>query len=107
VFTTFAWTLADVQPQLQAACEGDWSMDKLACRRRAHLEHGAPVQPGRRLTAKDDDLPPRLKTEPAKTGPAKGHGQRCRQDDARVLQGARLDAGRRAGEGTLSRLGRV
>jgi aldehyde:ferredoxin oxidoreductase len=24
------------------------------------------------LTAKDDDLPPRLKTEPAKTGPAKG-----------------------------------
>jgi len=26
VFTTFAWTLADLQPQLQAACEGDWSM---------------------------------------------------------------------------------
>ena len=24
------------------------------------------------LTRKDDDLPPRLKTEPAKTGPAKG-----------------------------------
>ena len=24
------------------------------------------------FTAKDDDLPPRLKTEPAKTGPAKG-----------------------------------
>jgi aldehyde:ferredoxin oxidoreductase len=30
VFTSFAWTLADVQPQIQAACEGDWSMEKLA-----------------------------------------------------------------------------
>jgi aldehyde:ferredoxin oxidoreductase len=24
IFTSFAWTLADVSPQLQAACEGDW-----------------------------------------------------------------------------------
>ncbi|MFA6443834.1 MAG: aldehyde ferredoxin oxidoreductase family protein, partial [Sterolibacterium sp.] len=30
VFTTFAWTLADLQPQLDAACEGDWTMEKLA-----------------------------------------------------------------------------
>jgi aldehyde:ferredoxin oxidoreductase len=29
VFTSFAWTLADVQPQIQAACDGDWSMEKL------------------------------------------------------------------------------
>ncbi|MEM1009946.1 MAG: aldehyde ferredoxin oxidoreductase C-terminal domain-containing protein, partial [Myxococcota bacterium] len=29
VFTTFAWTLEDIQPQIAAACEGDWSMDKL------------------------------------------------------------------------------
>ena len=28
-FTSFAWTLADVQPQIAAACEGDWSMEKL------------------------------------------------------------------------------
>jgi aldehyde:ferredoxin oxidoreductase len=27
IFTSFAWTLADIQPQIQAACEGDWSME--------------------------------------------------------------------------------
>jgi len=72
VFTSFAWTLADVQPQLDAACEGDWPMEKLT-------EVGERIWNMERLfnnaagfTAKDDDLPPRLKTEPAKTGPAKG-----------------------------------
>ena len=72
VFTSFAWTLADVQPQLQAACEGDWSMDKLNLvgERIWNMERQFNLAAG--LTAKDDDLPPRLKTEPAKTGPAKG-----------------------------------
>lgn len=72
VFTSFAWTLADVQPQLQSACEGDWSMDKLNLvgERIWNLERQYNLAAG--LTHKDDDLPPRLKTEPAKTGPAKG-----------------------------------
>jgi aldehyde:ferredoxin oxidoreductase len=72
VFTSFAWTLADVQPQLQAACEGDWSMDKLNLvgERIWNMERQFNLAAG--LTAADDDLPPRLKTEPAKTGPAKG-----------------------------------
>jgi aldehyde:ferredoxin oxidoreductase len=72
VFTSFAWTLADVQPQLQAACEGDWSMEKLNLvgERIWNLERQFNLAAG--LTKKDDDLPPRLKTEPAKTGPAKG-----------------------------------
>jgi len=72
VFTSFAWTLADVQPQLQAACEGDWSMDKLNLvgERIWNMERQFNLAAG--LSAKDDDLPPRLKTEPAKTGPAKG-----------------------------------
>jgi len=72
VFTTFAWSLADLQPQLDAACEGNWTMEKLA-------EVGERIYNMERLfnnaagfTAKDDDLPPRLKTEPAKIGPAKG-----------------------------------
>ena len=72
VFTTFAWTLADLQPQLDAACEGNWTMEKLA-------DVGERIYNMERLfnnaagfTAKDDDLPPRLKTEAAKTGPAKG-----------------------------------
>ena len=71
-FTTFAWTLADIQPQIQAACEGDWSMDKLNLvgERIWNMERQYNLAAG--LTAKDDDLPPRLKTEAAKTGPAKG-----------------------------------
>jgi len=72
VFTTFAWTLADLQPQLQAACEGDLSMEKLALvgERIWNLERQFNNAAG--FTAKDDNLPPRLMTEPAKTGPAKG-----------------------------------
>ena len=72
IFTSFAWTLTDVQPQVQAACEGDWSMDKLneVGERIWNMERQFNLAAG--LTAKDDDLPPRLKTEPAKTGPAKG-----------------------------------
>ncbi|MBS1173842.1 MAG: aldehyde ferredoxin oxidoreductase [Proteobacteria bacterium] len=70
--SSFAWTLADIQPQIQAACEGDWSMDKcnLVGERIWNLEKQFNLAAG--LTKKDDDLPPRLKTEPAKTGPAKG-----------------------------------
>jgi aldehyde:ferredoxin oxidoreductase len=72
IFTSFAWTLADIQPQIAAACEGDWSMDKLndVGERIWNMEKQFNLGAG--LTKKDDDLPPRLKTEPAKTGPAKG-----------------------------------
>ncbi|TVO59535.1 aldehyde ferredoxin oxidoreductase family protein [Denitromonas ohlonensis] len=72
VFTSFAWTLADVQPQLQAACDGDWSMEKLNLvgERIWNMERQFNTAAG--FTRKDDDLPPRLKTEPAQTGPAKG-----------------------------------
>jgi aldehyde:ferredoxin oxidoreductase len=72
IFTSFAWTLADIQPQIQAACEGDWSMDKLALvgERIWNLERQFNNAAG--FTRKDDDLPKRLKTEAAKTGPAKG-----------------------------------
>jgi aldehyde:ferredoxin oxidoreductase len=72
VFTTFAWTLADLQPQLDAACEGGWSMEKLTAvgERIWNMERLFNNAAG--FTAKDDDLPPRLKTEAAKTGPAKG-----------------------------------
>ena len=56
----------------QAACEGDWSMEKLNLvgERIWNLEKQFNLGAG--LTKKDDDLPKRLKTEPAKTGPAKG-----------------------------------
>ncbi|HEY6897396.1 MAG TPA: aldehyde ferredoxin oxidoreductase family protein [Rhodocyclaceae bacterium] len=72
VFTSFAWTVADVQPQVQAACEGDWSMEKLNLmgERIWNMEKQYNLAAG--FTKKDDTLPPRLLTEPAKTGPAKG-----------------------------------
>jgi aldehyde:ferredoxin oxidoreductase len=72
IFTSFAWGLADIQPQIQAACEGDWSLEKLNLvgERIWNLERQFNLAAG--FTRKDDDLPPRLKTEPAKIGPAKG-----------------------------------
>ena len=72
LFTSFAWTLQDVAPQLQAACDGDWSLENLGVvgERIWNLEKEFNLAAG--LTKKDDELPPRLKTEPAKTGPAKG-----------------------------------
>ncbi|HMX16266.1 MAG TPA: aldehyde ferredoxin oxidoreductase C-terminal domain-containing protein, partial [Rhodocyclaceae bacterium] len=72
VFTTFAWTLADLAPQVDAACDGGWSMERLAelGERIWNMERQFNNAAG--FTAKDDDLPVRLKTEPAKTGPAKG-----------------------------------
>jgi len=72
IFTSFAWTLADVQPQLQAACEGDWSLEKMneVGERIWNMEKLFNLAAG--LTKADDSLPKRLTTEPAKTGPAKG-----------------------------------
>ena len=72
IFTSFAWGLADIQPQIQAACEGDWSLERLNLvgERIWNMEKQFNLAAG--LTKADDNLPPRLTTEPAKTGPAKG-----------------------------------
>lgn len=72
LFTSFAWTLQDVAPQLQAACEGDWSLENLNVvgERIWNMEREYNLAAG--FTSKDDNLPKRLTTEAAKTGPAKG-----------------------------------
>jgi aldehyde:ferredoxin oxidoreductase len=72
VFTSFAWGLPDVAPQLQAACEGDWSVENLGVvgERVWNLERQFNLGAG--ITAADDTLPKRLLEEPAKTGPAAG-----------------------------------
>ena len=72
VFTTFAWTLADLAPQVAAACGDEYTMENVALigERIWNLERDFNNRAG--FTRKDDDLPPRLKTEPAQTGPAKG-----------------------------------
>lgn len=72
VFTTFAWTLNDIAPQIDAACEGDWSVEHLleVGERVWNLERDFNMKAG--LTGKDDTLPKRLLKDAAKTGPAKG-----------------------------------
>jgi aldehyde:ferredoxin oxidoreductase len=72
LFTTFAWSLADIQPQIDAGCEGDWSLERLleVGERIWNLEREFNLAAG--LTGKDDTLPPRMLKEAAKTGPAKG-----------------------------------
>ncbi len=72
VFTSFAWTLTDVQPQVAAACGDEFSLDNLNLigERIWNMERDFNNRAG--FTAKDDSLPPRLLNEPAKTGPAKG-----------------------------------
>ncbi len=72
VFTTFAWTLDDIAPQIDAACQGEWSSEKLleVGERIWNLERQFNLAAG--LTGKDDTLPKRLLKEAAKTGPAKG-----------------------------------
>lgn len=72
LFTSFAWTLADVAPQLQAACTEEFTLDELNLigERIWNLERDFNNRAG--FAAKDDTLPRRLTAEPAKTGPAKG-----------------------------------
>ena len=72
LFTSFAWTLDNLAPQLDAACEGEWTADRLleAGERIWNLERDFNAKAG--FTAADDTLPPRLLEERAKTGPAEG-----------------------------------
>jgi len=72
IFTSFAWTLEDVAPQLDSACEGDWSVEKLleVGERVWNLERQFNLAAG--FTGKDDNLPARLLKDAAKTGPAEG-----------------------------------
>ena len=72
IFTSFAWSLGDIQPQIDAACEGDWSMEKLSAvgERIWNMEKLFNLEAG--FTKADDQLPKRLTTEPAQEGPAKG-----------------------------------
>jgi aldehyde:ferredoxin oxidoreductase len=73
VFTTFAWTMDDIQPQIDAACDGDWSLDRVmeVGERIWNMERQFNLEAG--LSGADDTLPPRVLKEAAKVGPAKGH----------------------------------
>ncbi len=72
IFTTFAWSLPDLAPQVAAACGEEFTLENLALigERIWNMEREFNNRAG--FTAKDDTLPKRLLTEPAKSGPAKG-----------------------------------
>jgi aldehyde:ferredoxin oxidoreductase len=72
VFTTFAWGVADLAPQLQAACDEEFTTEELEKigERIWNMEREFNNAAG--FTAKDDSLPKRLLTEAAKTGASKG-----------------------------------
>ena len=72
VFTTFAWGMEDIAPQVDTACEGDWTADKLveAGERIWNMERQFNMDAG--FTGADDTLPKRLLKDAAKTGPATG-----------------------------------
>ncbi len=72
LFTASAWDLDDIAAQVDAACEGSWTAERLhdAGERIWNLERLFNLRAG--LTAADDTLPPRLLKEPAPSGTAKG-----------------------------------
>jgi aldehyde:ferredoxin oxidoreductase len=72
IFTSFAWTLEDVAPQVAAACGPEFTLEKLGQigERIWNMERDFNNRAG--FTNKDDSLPKRLLTEAAKSGPAKG-----------------------------------
>ena len=71
-FATNVWTLDDLAPQIDAACEGDWTAAKMmeVGERIYNLERTFNLRSG--MTKADDTLPQRILKEAAKSGPAKG-----------------------------------
>ena len=72
VFTTFAWSMENIAPQVDGACEGDWSVDRMleVGERIWNLERDFNMRAG--MTADQDTLPRRLLKEAANVGPAQG-----------------------------------
>jgi aldehyde:ferredoxin oxidoreductase len=72
IFTTFALSMEDIAPEVDAACEGDWSVDHLmeVGERIWNMERMYNIAAG--FTAADDTLPDRLLKDAAKSGAAKG-----------------------------------
>ena len=74
IFTTFAWGLQDLSPQMQGACGERYTIEELALigERIWNMEREFNNRAG--FTKADDSLPPRLTSVDGacKTGPAKG-----------------------------------
>ncbi len=76
LFTTFAWGMDNIAPQIDGACDGDWSVERC-------LEVGERIWNMERqfnndagFTSNDDKLPKRLLEEAIKGGPTDGQVNR-------------------------------
>ena len=105
VFTTFAWGVADLAPQLQAACDEAYTTEELEKigERIWNMEREFNNAAG--FTAKDDSLPKRLLTEAAKTGGSKGMVSRLPEMLPRYYAVRGWDTEGRPTAATKSRLG--
>ena len=79
VFTTFALSGEDIAPMVDAACEGDWSVERFVevGERIWNMERQYNIAAG--FTGADDTLPERLLKDAAKTGPAEGSVNRLNE----------------------------
>lgn len=74
IFTTFAWGLQDLAPQMQGACDEDYTVDELAKAGERIWNMEREFNNAAGFTKADDSLPQRLTSQAGavKTGPAKG-----------------------------------
>lgn len=72
LFTSGSWDMADYADQIDAACEGDWTVERLekTGERIWTIERQFNITAG--MGRADDTLPPRLLNDPAPSGTAKG-----------------------------------
>jgi len=107
IFTTFAWGLQDLAPQMAAACGDEYTVDELAKigERIWNMEREFNNRAG--FTAKDDSLPPRLTTAAGacKTGPAKGKVNMLAEMMPKYYAARGWDAEGRPTAATKARLG--
>ena len=105
IFTSVAWTLADVAPQLQAACGDEFTVENLTTigERIWNMERDFNNRAG--FTNKDDKLPKRLMEEAAKNGPGKGVVSGLDKMLPEYYQVLGWDAEWRTSAETLKRLG--
>ena len=95
-FTTSAWGLEEFAVQVDAACEGEWTAERLTQvgERTFNMERRFNLAAG--LTRADDTLPQRFLRDPGAERYRRGQGQRAGPDAAGLLPGTGVDRRRGA-----------
>ena len=105
IFTTFALSGEDIAPMVDAACEGDWSVERFVevGERIWNMERQYNIAAG--FTGADDTLPERLLKDAAKSGSAEGSVNRLDEMLPEYYQLRGWDESGEPKQDTLSRLG--